>query len=68
MTFPIIDAHIHLWDLTKLDYPWLANVPCINRSFVLSDYDAARASEPVEAMVFVQCECCLLYTSPSPRD
>jgi L-fuconolactonase len=57
MTFPIIDAHIHLWDLTKLDYPWLENVPCINRNFVLSDYDAARAGQPVEAMVFVQCEC-----------
>jgi len=50
---PVIDAHIHLWDLAKLDYPWLANVPCINRSFVLSDYDAARASQPVEAMIFV---------------
>jgi L-fuconolactonase len=57
MTFPIIDAHIHLWDLGKLDYPWLENVPCINRNFVLSDYDAARADQPVEAMVFVQCEC-----------
>lgn len=55
--FPIIDAHIHLWDLNKLDYPWLANVPCINRNFVLSDYDAARGDQPVEAMVFVQCEC-----------
>jgi L-fuconolactonase len=57
ITFPIIDAHIHLWDLTKLDYPWLANVPSINRNFLLSDYDAACASQPVQAMVFVQCEC-----------
>ena len=57
MTFPVIDAHIHLWDLNKLVYPWLTNVPCINRSFVLSDYDTARGSQPVEAMIFVQGEC-----------
>ncbi len=57
MTFPLIDAHIHLWDLAELDYPWLEKVPCINRTFVLSDYDAARGNHPVEAMVFVQCEC-----------
>ena len=57
MTFPVIDAHIHLWDLNKLVYPWLANVPCINQSFVLSDYDTARGSQPVEAMIFVQGEC-----------
>ena len=57
MTFPIIDAHIHLWDLTKLDYPWLVNVPCLNRNFVLSDYDKARTGQDVEAMIFVQSEC-----------
>lgn len=57
MTFPIIDAHIHLWDLSKLDYPWLKNVPCINRNFLLSDYDLARGKRAVDAMVFVQCEC-----------
>jgi len=57
VTFPIIDAHIHLWDLTKLEYPWLPNVPCLNRNFLLSDYDAASAGQDVKAMVFVQCEC-----------
>ncbi|MEI6073113.1 MAG: amidohydrolase family protein [Verrucomicrobiae bacterium] len=54
---PIIDAHIHIWDLTKLVYPWLPNVPCINRNFLLSDYDAASASHEIEAMVFVQSDC-----------
>ena len=57
MSHPIIDAHIHLWDTGKLDYPWLANVPSINRPFLLHDYDEARGRVPVEAMVFVQCEC-----------
>ena len=57
MTHPVIDAHIHLWDTGRLDYPWLANVPSINRPFLLQDYDEARGNVPVEAMVFVQCEC-----------
>ena len=57
MTHPIIDAHIHLWDTGKLNYPWLANVPSINRPFLLHDYDEARGRVTVEAMVFVQCEC-----------
>ena len=53
----IIDAHIHLWDIDRLDYPWLANVPAINRTYLLSDYDEARGDTAVEAVVFVQCEC-----------
>ena len=57
MTPPVIDAHIHLWDIDRLDYPWLANVPAINRTYLLSDYDEARGDTAVEAVVFVQCEC-----------
>lgn len=57
MTPPIIDAHIHIWDLDRLRYPWLADVPTINRSFLLDDYHAARGPRNVEALVFVQCEC-----------
>lgn len=57
MEFPLIDPHIHLWDTQHLDYPWLTNVPVINRNFLLSDYDLATEGTAVEAMVFVQCEC-----------
>lgn len=53
----IIDAHIHIWDLDRLRYPWLDGVPKINRSYLLTDYDAARGAQEVEALVFVQCEC-----------
>jgi len=57
INFPLIDAHIHIWDVNRLEYPWLAGVPAINRTYLLSDYDLARGSYAVEAMVFVQCEC-----------
>jgi L-fuconolactonase len=53
----VIDAHIHIWDPPRIDYPWLAGVPCINRTYLLADYHAARGPQEVEAMVFVQCEC-----------
>jgi L-fuconolactonase len=55
--FPIIDTHLHLWDITHLDYPWLKDVPYINRSVTLADYNAACGPVKVEKMVFMQCEC-----------
>lgn len=53
----MIDAHLHLWDTKHLDYPWLEQVPAINRDFLVSDYDQAIDGETVDAVVFVQCEC-----------
>ena len=50
--FPITDTHVHLWDVTRLRYPWLDGVPYLNRSFLLHDYNAAcgpvMPSTPVE--------------------
>jgi L-fuconolactonase len=57
MQMPIIDAHLHLWDIERLSYPWLESVPNINRNFTIADYlEDSKGSSP-EAMVFVQCEC-----------
>ncbi|RED50111.1 amidohydrolase family protein [Seonamhaeicola aphaedonensis] len=53
----IIDAHIHLWDVKHLDYPWLNQFPKINRTFSLSDYNKATAEQSIEKMIFVQAEC-----------
>lgn len=55
--FPIVDAHIHLWDINKFSYPWLADVPIINHTFGLPDYNKAMGAQQVQAMVYVQCEC-----------
>lgn len=54
--FPIVDTHLHVWDLDRFDYPWLAEVPQINRTLLLDDYDAATDGVKVEKMVFLQCE------------
>ena len=55
--FPIVDAHLHLWDITKLNYPWLDDIPALNKTFSLDDYNTACGDIKVEKMVFMQCEC-----------
>lgn len=56
LTFPIVDTHLHVWDIDRLDYPWLQEVPLINKTFLLDDYNRACVPVTVERMVFVQCE------------
>lgn len=55
--FPIIDAHLHIWDPEYLDYPWLKQAPALDAHYPIQDYRAAAAPYEVEQMVFVQCEC-----------
>lgn len=56
-SFPIIDTHLHLWDPEYLTYPWLNDVPSLNKSYLLDDYNQATKGIAVDKMVFVQCEC-----------
>ena len=53
----IVDAHIHLWDLDNLSYPWLEAVPEIKKNYLMADYYKAAKNQDVEAMIFVQAEC-----------
>lgn len=50
---PIVDTHLHLWDRSVMDYPWLSGV--LDRDFLSSDFREASASMPVSKMVFVEC-------------
>jgi L-fuconolactonase len=56
-SFPIVDTHLHLWDLGRLRYPWLAAVPMLNRTHLIDDFRRACGAVEVAKMVFVQCEC-----------
>ncbi|MBD0734895.1 amidohydrolase family protein [Streptomyces sp. CBMA29] len=49
---PVIDSHVHFWNPRHLSYPWLADVPPLDRHFSPSAY-LDGVSEPVEA-VFVE--------------
>ena len=54
--FPIVDTHVHLWHPKQLRYPWLAEVPALNRPYLLKDYIAASSALEIESIVFVQCD------------
>ena len=56
-SFPIVDTHLHIWNLDRLSYPWLANVPLLNRNHLIEDYRRACGDVAVAKMVFLQCEC-----------
>jgi predicted TIM-barrel fold metal-dependent hydrolase len=60
---PFVDAHIHLWDLERIRYPWLTppfaddgpngSVEPIARNYLLSDYLADAAGWNVAGAVHV---------------
>jgi L-fuconolactonase len=52
--FPIVDSHVHLYDVERLRYPWLAAVPKINRTYLVKDFDAARGRVAVDKIVFTE--------------
>ena len=55
--FPIVDSHLHVWDPDYLRYPWLDEIPLLNRSYLMEDYDEATDGLSIEKLVFLQCEC-----------
>ena len=52
--FPIVDAHVHLYDTGRFSYAWMKNVPLLNKPHLPSDFRAACGSVQVEAFVFVE--------------
>ena len=52
--FPLIDTHVHLYDLARHSYGWMAGLPKINRTHLMPDFDAATAGIAVEKLVFVE--------------
>jgi L-fuconolactonase len=51
----IIDAHLHLWDLDRVDYPWLTPaLGSINRTFTFGEIDPQLDRAGVDGTVLVQ--------------
>ena len=53
--FPIIDAHVHVWDQTRLRYSAFDGHPIWDRPFHIEDYVRDLGDVEVEAMVFLEC-------------
>ncbi len=52
----VIDTHVHLWDTRRFRYPWLKELPKLDRPHLPADYRLAVAGLPISGMVFMQCE------------
>ncbi|HEU5013816.1 MAG TPA: amidohydrolase family protein [Roseiflexaceae bacterium] len=52
--FPIVDAHVHLWDPQHFPLLWLAGSPVLNQPYGLDEYRAHTAGVDVAAFVYVQ--------------
>ncbi|MBS1660450.1 MAG: amidohydrolase [Bacteroidetes bacterium] len=51
----IIDTHIHIWNLDKVEYSWLkGDTSILNRNYELSQLEEARLSVGVSSGVLVQ--------------
>lgn len=55
--FPIVDTHLHIWNLKRLRYPWLDANALLNRDHLIDEYRKVCGPVAVAKMVFLQCEC-----------
>ncbi|MDF2380955.1 amidohydrolase family protein [Nostoc ellipsosporum NOK] len=55
MSERIIDTHLHIWDLQRAKYPWLAgDTSILNRSYTIEELGPAREEAGVTEAVLVQ--------------
>lgn len=52
--FPIIDSHVHLYDVKRLRYGWMAGAPTLAATHEMPEFDAARGKVNVDGLVFVE--------------
>lgn len=52
--FPIVDAHVHLYDPRVIDFPWMKSVPKLDRPYLPADFARLTEGVEIEAMVFVE--------------
>lgn len=54
---PIVDSHLHFWDPGQLNYPWLGDLPALNRAFLPAQLAQATTAVNLQKLVFVQADC-----------
>ena len=52
--FPIVDAHLHLYDPGRIAFPWMAGVPSLNEPHGPGRFTGCLGGVEVEAAVFVE--------------
>jgi L-fuconolactonase len=52
--FAVVDCHVHFYDPSRIDYPWLATVPPIDGTYLPREFDEACGTVTVDRIVFVE--------------
>lgn len=65
--FPIIDAHVHLWEPTKYRVPWLDNIPKIGGTYGIPEYKAATAGLDLQGFVYLEIDIAKEYVLSEAR-
>jgi L-fuconolactonase len=52
--FPIVDAHVHLYDPGVIRYGWMMGRPALDRQRLMAELDAARGRVEIEGLVWVE--------------
>ena len=52
--FPIVDAHVHLYDPGVIGYAWMTGRPVVDGPHLMAQLDAARGAVEIEALVWVE--------------
>lgn len=60
--FPIVDAHVHLWDPDRFRIPWIDGNAVLDRRYLLEEYREHTAGIEVAAMVYLQVEVAPAYS------
>ncbi|WP_313542841.1 amidohydrolase family protein [Leifsonia aquatica] len=68
-----VDAHLHLWDLERVEYPWLTSALApIDRTFAFAEVEPLLAQAGVDRVVLVQAansvdDSAAMFAVDSPR-
>ena len=46
-TPPVVDAHLHLWDRSRLDYPWMTEIPQLPQTSLPEDIPSSMSGAVV---------------------
>jgi L-fuconolactonase len=52
--FPIVDSHVHLYDIERLSYGWLDSVPKIKKNHGLAEFGQAISPVQVDGLIFAE--------------
>lgn len=53
----VVDSHVHFWDPRYLRYPWLSELPPLNRVCLPEHIPTQGPGWTIDALVFVQADC-----------